>query len=126
MDVIANMLTSLWNAQSVGKEAVMVPHGRKTLAVLEALKQTGFIAGADVKGRRGKKVIEVSLAYGPDGTPKLRGVRRISRLSRRVYLPYRALRPVRGVQLVSTTKGVMSGAEARKTKLGGEVLCEVW
>ena len=126
MDVIANMLTSVWNAQRVGKESVAVPHGRKTLAVLEALKKSGFVADLGVKGRRGRKVIEVSLAYNPNGIPKLRGVRRISRLSRRVYLPYRALRPASGIQLVSTTKGVMSAAEARKAKLGGEILCEVW
>ncbi len=127
MDSIANFLNKLKLASRAGQESFLFPASRSIAAIAAALQKAGYIASA---GRRGKRsrFLEVRLAY-QDGAPKVTGVKRVSRLSRRVYRGSRDIRSVRngyGSLLFSTSKGVLTDREARAARVGGEALFEIW
>jgi len=75
-------------------------------------------------------MLDIMLSYEADGASRIRGLRRVSKQSRRIYAGSQELRPsrrsARGIRIVSTSRGVMSSPDARKARIGGEVLCEVW
>jgi small subunit ribosomal protein S8 len=127
MDSIANFINKLKIASKARKESVLFPSSRLILSIAETLERKGYIASFAKKGKKGRYV-EVMLAY--DGTfARLSGVKRISRLSKRVYKGAKDLRPVRngyGSAILSTPKGILLDTEARAQKVGGEVLFEVW
>lgn len=133
-DTVANLIVKLKNAGLAGKASVSVPTSKFVLALLALLEKEGFIKSFSEKGlpgRQGEKAegIEVTLAYDEDKKPKISFTERVSKLSRRVYKGARELRPVRsgfGISVLSTPKGVMSDREARKMKVGGEVLFKIW
>jgi len=123
-----DLLTRLQNAQRAKKDIVRVPFSNLDMAVLDVLGAHGFIEGKTRKGRMPKRIIEVKIRY-EEGAGAIRGVRFASKPSRRIYAGYRELRPVRqgfGIGVISTPQGVMTTAEARKKKLGGELLFEIW
>ena len=129
---IADMLTTIMNAQAVNKETVILPFSRMKFDIVNVLKASGYVVGVEKKKRKAKKseqeFISVTLKYGEHG-PAINGVKLISRPSRRMYIKSDQIRPVRsgyGMSVISTPKGVMSSKEARKNKLGGEILFEVW
>ena len=96
--------------------------------VAELLARYHYIGGVVKKGRLPKRVIEIKLKY-KDNKGVISGIKFLSKPSRRLYLGYRDLRPVKqgyGLLVISTPKGIMTGAEARKLKLGGELLFEIW
>ncbi len=127
MDPIANFLNKLNIASKTGKESFSFPASNLILAIAGALERKGFITSVGKKGKKGRAV-EVVLSYASD-KPRVEGVRRISRLSRRVYRASRDLRPVRsgfGTAILSTPKGVLTDSEAKASKVGGEVLFEIW
>ena len=127
-DPIADMLNRLRNAQAAKREAVEIPFSQVTYAIAKILEKTGFVKSADFKGRRSKKTIEIALNYG-DGIFQGRGVKRISKPGQRVYASFQKMPRTKGEQriaIVSTSKGIMTNEEARKEKVGGEVLCEIW
>lgn len=127
-DPIADMLNRLINAQAARKETVEVPFSQLTYAIAKILEKTGFVKSADFRGRRSKKVIEIALNY-EDGIPKVRGVKRISKPGQRVYDSFQKMPRTKGEQriaIISTSRGIMTNEEARKEKVGGEVLCEIW
>lgn len=129
MDPIADMLIRIKNASLVKKELVLVPYSKLKFALANILKEKGFIGSAERRGRKNRKFIELTLAYGPDGEPKLHDARKISKPSRRIYQKASELKPVKkgfGLAVISTSKGLRSDKEARREKIGGEVLCEVW
>ena len=131
MDPIADMLISIKNAQAVGKETVFFPHSRMKMEIAKILQQEGFVREVSRKGRKSRKIIEVSLCYDEvTGEAKVHNVRRISKPSRRVYSGVAALHPVRkgsgGISILSTPKGLRTGRDAKRERVGGEVLCEVW
>ena len=131
MDPIADMLISIKNAQAVGKETVFFPHSRMKMEIAKILQQEGFVREVSRKGRKSRKIIEVSLCYDEvTGEAKVHNVRRISKPSRRVYAGVAALHPVRkgsgGISILSTPKGLRTGRDAKRERVGGEVLCEVW
>ena len=121
-------LIQLKNAQAARKEYVKLPYSNLNFEIFELLERYGFISGVEKKGRMPKRIIEAELKYeGIHG--KIQGIKIVSKPSHKVYEGYRRLRPVKqgyGVSIVSTSKGIMTGAEARKEKLGGQILFEIW
>lgn len=129
MDTIANMLTLIRNAQTAGKQTVSVPYSKIKMAIAEIMAKENFIKEADHKGKKTKKTIDIVLNYGESGKPAINSIKRVSKPSRRIYVPAGKIRPVRnglGIQILSTSGGVMTGKEAKEKKVGGEVLCEVF
>jgi small subunit ribosomal protein S8 len=129
MDNIANMLTIIRNAQAVGKETAVIPHSKLKLEIAKVLEKEKFVKSAEAKGKKGNKTIEIGLAYGKDGDPAIKSIKRVSRSSQRIYMPLKKIRPVqygKGILIISTPKGLLTGKEAKKEKVGGEVICEIW
>jgi small subunit ribosomal protein S8 len=128
-DPIGDMLTRLRNAAMRGKSTVMVPGSKMRIRVLDVLADEGYIRGYESgTDERGHPMIEVSLKYF-EGAPAIREMKRVSKPGRRVYMSVNDIPQVRqglGVSIVSTSKGVMSDANARAANVGGEVLCTVF
>ncbi|MBI2514998.1 30S ribosomal protein S8 [Candidatus Wolfebacteria bacterium] len=123
-----NLLTKIKNAQAVKKENVKAAYSKMDEAILGILAANRYIDGFEKKGRGPKKFLDIQLKY-EDGQPVIDGVKFISRPSRKIYAGYRDLKSVRyghGLSVVSTPQGVMTNKEARKAKVGGEVLFEIW
>jgi small subunit ribosomal protein S8 len=123
-----DVLTKIKNAQAARLPNVKVAFSGMDMAILEILASRGYLASAEKKGRNPKRVIDVQLKYA-DGRGAIRGIRFVSVPSRRIARGYRELRPTLagyGVALISTPKGIMTFEEARKQKLGGMVLFEIW
>ncbi len=128
-DPIAAMITQIHNAGAVRKETAVLPYSKLKMSILDVLAKAGFIKSVSKKGKKVIKFIEVTLLYEADGSPKIRGVKRLSKSSKRVYLKSQDIRPVKngyGIMVISTPKGVMSDEMARKEKVGGEALCTLW
>ncbi len=126
MDPIANMITIIKNGYLARKQSVSVSHSRQKETVAKKLKDLGYLESVVTKD--GNRFLEIGLLYNY-GIPVVRDVKRISKPSLRVYssatkIP-RILRG-RGEVLLSTPKGVLTGAEARKAKLGGELILKIW
>jgi len=134
MDTIANMLTSIRNASLKNKEKTEFPFSQVKMNILGVLKEEGFISNyknmkdeADKSGK--KQTIRVMLKYSSDKKPVINGIKRVSKPGLRVYRPYDEMPRIKaayGVNVISTSKGIMSDRQARKEKMGGEVLCQVW
>ena len=128
-DPIGDMLTRIRNSQMRGKSTVVTPASKLRARVLDVLADEGYIRGyEDTTDARGHAAIEISLKYY-EGEPVIREVKRVSKPGRRVYLGANDIPQVRqglGVSIVSTSKGVMSDANARSNNVGGEVLCTVF
>lgn len=130
MDPLSDMFTLIMNAQVVAKkQATVSPCSNLKFQILEILKREGFILDAKKKGKDPKKKILVDLKYNEDGTPALSRIKRISKLGKRVYVSVQEIKRVRsgyGISIVSTSKGLMTNKEARKQKVGGEMIAEIW
>ena len=129
MDIIADMLTKIRNAQAVKKETVDIPYSKLKMEIVKILVREKFLTEAEQKGKKNKKIIDIILAYDDEKNPAINHLARISKQSRRIYLPLKKIKPVRrgfGLQIISTPKGILTDKEAKKEKVGGEILCEVW
>lgn len=131
MDTIANLLTKIKNASMVSKEIVELPYSKMSESILKICKDTGFINEVKIFKFKDsvKKGISVQLAYLENGKPKISEVKRISKPGRRIYRSASELKDERGVYgltLVSTSRGLMPVAEAKKKRLGGELVCEIY
>jgi small subunit ribosomal protein S8 len=130
MDKIANMLISIKNGGIAHKETVMVPFSIYKADIAQALLKTGYISGYEKKDRkRGGALLAVTLRYNDAGESRITQVQRVSKPSRRLYAGVKNMYPVkhgRGHVFLSTPKGVMSGDEAEKERVGGEILFEIW
>lgn len=128
MDNIANMLVSIKNAGTAGKDFATVPFSAMKERIAATLFQYGYIASYAKKGKKSVKTLEIGIAY--DGKePRVTDVARISKPSRRVYMKASEIKPVKngyGLLVISTPKGVMAGGEAKKAQVGGEVLFKIW
>jgi len=123
------MLTIIRNAQAVKKQTVYIPYSKFKMSIAEILAKEGFVKGVSRKGKKNKRIIGVELKYDEEGNPAIDGIKRISKPSKRVYLPLNRIHSVRGgrgLRVLTTPKGVLSDKEARKQKVGGEVVCELW
>lgn len=128
-DPLGDMLTRIRNSQARGKSTVVTPASKLRAWVLDVLLDEGYIRGYEAGvGADGHPILTISLKYF-EGTPVIREVRRVSTPGRRVYMGVKDVPSVRqglGVSIVSTSKGVMSDANARVANVGGEVLCTVF
>jgi small subunit ribosomal protein S8 len=130
-DPISDLLARIRNAAMARHEHTHVPASKLKRAVAEILKREGYVADVNVEkwGPAQKESITITLKYGRDRQAAFAGLRRVSRPGRRVYVGYREIPRVLsglGVSILSTSRGLMTDKEARRHKLGGEVLCEVW
>lgn len=127
-DSIADFITQIKNAGNAGKSSVVIPYSKMKMAIADVLVKEGFLKSATKKGKKITKFIELELVY-EGNKPFVQGVQRISKLSRRSYQGAKDMKPVRhgyGLLIVSTPKGIMTGKEARKENVGGEVLFSIW
>lgn len=129
-DPFADLLVALKNASLANLDAARVPDSRFKQAVLRVLQEEGFVKSFQVIGdKAGGGMLDIRINYGPRRERLLNGVRRISRPGCRVYAGLDDLRPYLRkleVALLSTSQGVMTGAQAAARKIGGELLCQVW
>lgn len=134
LDPISEMLTRIRNASRAGHATVSMPSSKMKVKIAEVLAKEGFVGEVSVSDEDGgKRTLTVELLYRQiDRTTRegaIRAINRVSREGQRVYARSTDLRPVKngfGMNIVSTSQGVMTGKEARKKRLGGEVICEVW
>lgn len=128
-DPVADFVNQIKNAGAVRKEVINVPFSNLKEAVARVLKSKGYIKSSEKRGKKVKKTLEVTIAYEADGTPKIKGVKRISKPGRRMYVGVGDINPVKfghGTLVLSTPKGVLTGEDAKKERVGGEVMFEIW
>ncbi|ADO77799.1 30S ribosomal protein S8 [Halanaerobium praevalens] len=128
-DPIADMLTRIRNANSVGKDRVDIPASKVKTSIGELLKAEGFINDVKLVERKPQNMIRVYLKYGDNDEKVISGIKRISKPGLRVYAGNDEVPQVLGglgIAVISTSQGVMSDKEARNKGIGGEVLCYVW
>lgn len=128
-DPLADMFTRLRNAAQARHETVRMPASNMKKSVANVLQEEGFIRGYTEQTEGPRTFMDVQLMYGDDRKAVLSGIRRVSRPGMRVYVGKREIPRVYGglgVAIMSTSRGVMSGQEAWRRKMGGEVLCYVW
>jgi len=128
-DPIADMLTRIRNANSVGKDRVDIPASKVKTSIGELLKDEGFINDVKLVERKPQNMIRVYLKYGDNDEKVISGIKRISKPGLRVYVGSDEVPQVLGglgIAVISTSQGVMSDKEAREKGIGGEVLCYVW
>ncbi len=127
-DPVTDMLNRIKNAQASQKEQVVIPFSNFKYEISKLLENEKLVGKVEKKGRKAKKIIEISLKY-ENKIPVISGMRKVSRPGQRIYSPSRNIKPVKGgygISIVSTSKGLMTGKEAKRQRLGGEILCEVW
>lgn len=126
-DPIADLLAQIKNAWKVRKEKIIVPYSNIKIAILKIFREKNIVKSIRLKEENKKKFLVIYLNY-IDKEPPYEDLKRISKPGRRIYVGYRELKPVRsgfGFRIISTSRGVMLDSEAKKRKLGGEIICEV-
>jgi small subunit ribosomal protein S8 len=128
-DPVADMLARLRNAIRARHDRTLVPSSRLKVRVAEILKNEGFINDFEESDRLGRKTLTIVLKYDRNRKSAIDGMRRVSRPGRRVYVGHDGIPHVSsglGMSILSTSRGLMSDNDARRHKVGGELLCEVW
>ena len=129
-DPIADMLTRIRNANLAMRDEVAMPSSKMKRALAEVLRREGYIANYEVKGSDGPaQVLTIDLKYSSERERVITELRRVSKSGRRVYTKADRVPRVQGglgIAVLSTSKGLMTDQEARRRRLGGEVLCYVW
>ncbi len=128
-DPIADMLTRIRNANTVGHETVEIPASKIKKSIAEILLEEGYIKGFQMIEDDKQGVIKVEMKYGPAGEKVINGIKKISKPGLKVYAKAADVPKVLGglgTAIVSTSKGVISDKEARKLGVGGEIICYVW
>lgn len=133
LDPIAEMLTRIRNAQRANKESVLMGASNFKLAIAEILKKEGFIESFSKEQNDKLEKLKIVLKYyrvsNTQKVPAIREIRRVSREGQRIYVKNKDIKSVKnkfGIAIISTPRGVMTEAEAKKNGLGGEYICEVW
>ncbi|MBR3329244.1 30S ribosomal protein S8 [Candidatus Saccharibacteria bacterium] len=127
-DQIADLITRIRNAVSVGKNEILVPTSKLKVGVVEVLAKNGYIAGFEVVAGEPRGMLKITINEAGTNA-KISEITKVSKPGRRVYssaddLP--VVKSGRGMLVVSTSKGLMTGREAKKNRLGGEILVKVW
>jgi len=128
-DPIADMLTRVRNATAARKASVDVPWSRHKEEIARVLVQEGYLGAAATIEAEPRRVLRIDLRYDNQRRPVITGIRRVSRPSLRVYVGTDKIPAVRGglgINVLSTPKGVLVDRDARREKVGGEVICTVW
>lgn len=127
-DPIADMLVRLQNAARAGKASVLIPYSMLKHEIAKVLESAGYVKNISVQGKKVRKFLGLDLV-AKVGMPTIRGFKRLSKPSRRLYVKNAEIRPVlqgTGLLVVSTPQGVLRGEDAKKEGLGGEALFMIW
>ena len=128
-DPISDMLTRIRNANMAAHDTVQIPHSKMKSEIARILKEEGYIKEYTTENIDGKATLVLYLKYMEDQKPVIQGLRRVSKPSRRHYVGAddvpRVLGGI-GTAILSTSSGILSDADARKSHIGGEVLCYIW
>src|SRR6266550_3477064 len=128
-DPITDLLNRLRNAMRAGHDRADIPASRVKEHLLKVLADEGYVASYHRVEEKGRPLLRVGLKDDPDGEPVVNGFERVSRPGRRVYAPAKEIPEVLGglgISIVSTSRGILTGRQAREALLGGEILCNVW
>jgi small subunit ribosomal protein S8 len=131
-DPIADLLTRIRNGLMARKKSIVAPYSKMNIAIVKILQKVGVLENVLVLSdpeKSYKKRIKIYLKYDENGNPVIDEIKRVSKPGRRVYAGYRELKPLKGgygFRIISTSRGIMTDYEARKRKLGGEIICEVF
>lgn len=128
-DPVADFLTRVRNAIRARQQKVDVPASKLKLEIARILKEEGYIANFKATEEEGKRLLRVYLKYGSNNEPTISNVQRVSRPGCRVYVGRNEIPRVLGglgINILTTPRGVMTGKNARKQGVGGEILCEIW
>jgi len=128
-DPISDYLTRIRNAIQARHQSLRIPRSKMLLSISEILKAEGYVNGVDNIDEGPQGVIVVHLRYLGDRSNAIKALKRVSKPSRRKYVGSAEIPRIKnglGIAILSTSRGVMTGAEARKAKVGGELLCTVW
>ncbi len=128
-DPIADMLTRIRNAALVRHDSVLVPASKMKLSIAEVLKKSGYVSDFEVVKGKPHRLINIRLRYGDKKQPLITGLERVSKPGLKVYVEKKEIPRVcggLGIAIVSTSKGVMTGQQAWRQGIGGELLCYVW
>lgn len=128
-DPIADLLARIKNGAQSRIATVEVPHSKIKLEIVKILHAEGYVKSYEITTESKFPTIRIQLSYDSKRNSLIRHIRRVSKPGLRVYKPCAELRPLRSglaTQIVSTSHGVMTDREARKRRIGGEILCEVW
>lgn len=127
-DPITDMLNQIKNSQAVGKEEIFISLSKIKNEIAEILSKEGFIGEVKKIAKGRKKNIRIELKYN-EKIPAMAGFKRISKPGQRIYKGFAEITRVKGgygMSIISTSKGLMTNKLARKEKLGGEIICEIW
>lgn len=127
-DQIADLITRIRNAIQVGKNEILVPTSKLKVAVVEVLKNGGYLSSYEVLEGSPRGILRVVINE-PGMVAKINEIEKVSKPGRRVYAgadELKAVKSGRGIVIVSTSRGLMTGREAKKNRLGGEILVRVW
>jgi small subunit ribosomal protein S8 len=128
MDPITDLLNRIRNAQAVLKPAISLPFSNIKYEIAKILEREGLVGKVEKEGKKVKKTLEIELKY--DGKePLIAGLKRVSKPGQRIYLPAKDIRSVKGgygFAIISTSKGLLTDKEARKQRIGGEIICQIW
>lgn len=133
LDPISDMLTRIRNANLAGHAHVFVPLSKLKLGIAEIFRKNNFVGKINEEEVNGRKHIRIEIKYMQDDkgkkSPFIQGLRRVSREGQRIYAGKGKMPIVKsgyGFSVVSTSKGLMTGEEAKKSGIGGEIICEIW
>ena len=126
MDPISNMLVAIKNAQAVNRETVKLPYSNLKFEIAKILERLGFVEKVEKGGKNPYRYLEIYLKYDENGKGIISFLKRVSKPGQRIYINYDRIRiKPKTYQIVSTSKGLMIDREAKKNKVGGEVLFEI-
>lgn len=128
-DSISELIIKIKNGSARGLPSVTVPYSNMMMAVIEVLEKEGYVSAPTKKGKKVNKMIEVGLIYDDKKQPKVSGVERVSKFSKRLYSGFKELKAVKsgfGKLILTTPQGIMTDKEAKKLKVGGELLFKIW
>lgn len=128
-DPVADMLTRIRNALKASHETVDIPNSKLKMEIAKVLKSEGYIRNIKIISDGRHRLIRIFLKYDEEGVPVIGGVKRLSKPSCRIYSGYDDIPKILngyGINIVSTSKGLMADRQARKMRVGGEILCSVW
>ncbi len=127
-DPISDMLTRIRNGLAAGKQDLVMPYSKYKHNLAQVLLEEGFLSGVnELPGRI--KMLQINLKYDNGGSPVISGIKRVSTPGQRIYMPVGKIPRTNGgfgVTVVSTSKGLVTDKRARKDRIGGEVICQVW
>ena len=128
-DPVADMLTRIRNSSVARHESVQIPSSKMKLSIAKILKEEGFITDYEVLRGKPQRVLKVVLRYDKGRTPLISGLERVSKPGLRIYVGSQEIPRIfggLGISILSTSKGLMTGKQAWRNKIGGELLCNVW